>query len=285
MAYETESGNFTKPDVSISAVAAPAFVEKAKVLAQGYVQNFQGISTIKFNKDGSVSAAVVAESGGYTFDSGDEITQGYTSCSAQKHLVISKPTVEAERFSNGQFSYADLGAKQGEALARSLDAVWIALFPSITNLVTATSTLTKDDLLDAQYTVHDATKLDDRLHVMIARKGRNEIRKELTSISASAFSSPNMLSLVDQPIQANGLVGEFSDMLVFNSSGFATTGGDNQQAVYHPQLAFGIGIDTQVYTRSSFVASGGMWTEVASWLFANVVLWNDSAACELRSDS
>ena len=40
-------------------MAAPAFVEKDKVLAQGYVQNFQGISTIRFNGMVALSAAVV----------------------------------------------------------------------------------------------------------------------------------------------------------------------------------------------------------------------------------
>lgn len=285
MAFETESGNVTKPDATISAIAAPAFVETSKALAHGLVLNYGGPSTIKFNKDGSFTAGTLAESTAYTFDSGDEFSQTSVSCTAQTYVHIFKPSIQSERFSDGQADLSKLGRLQGEAIARAFDATWIGLFPSITNLVTEVAGATKDGLLDAQYTVHNATMRDVRLHVVISRKARNELRKEITSITASAFGTDKMLDLIGGPIQANGLVGEFSDMLVFNTSGFTTTGGDNQQAVFDPTLAFGMGVDQTIYTRSVFKASEGLFTEVASWMFANAVLWNDSAACEYRSDS
>lgn len=286
MAYETEKGNVSKADAVISTIAAPAFVETSKALAHGTILNLpDDNSVLKFNKDGSFTAETVSESGAYTYDSGDEFSQTAVSCTAQKYVHIWKPTVEAERFSSDQIGLAKAGKLQGEALSRKFDGTWLALFPSITNLVTATTVLTKDDLLDAQYTVHSAMNMDRRLHAVINRKARNAIRKELTSISASAFANPQMLDLVNKPVMANGLVGEFCDILVFNTSGFTATGGDDQQAVFDPEYAFGFGVDTQIYTRSVFTAAGGLFTEFASWMFGNACLWNDSAACELRSDT
>lgn len=285
MAFETEMGNVTKPDVTISAIAAPAFVEAAKSLAQCYIYNLQNLSAVKFNKDGSFIAEQLTESTAYSYDSGDEFTQSAVSCTALTLGHIFKPSIQSERFSDGQASLEKLGRLQAEAIARKIDAIWIALFSSITNGVTATSTLTKDDLLTAQYTVHNAMNMDKRLQVMLHRKGRQEIRKELTSITASAFTNPAFLGLAGGPISPNGLVGEFADMLVFNTSGHPTTGGDNIQAVYDPEYAFGMAIDQTIYTRSVFKASEGFFTEAASWLFANACIWNDTAACKLRSDS
>lgn len=285
MAFETEHGNVTKPDATISAFAAEAFVEVAKAPAHCRVVQLANLSTVKFNKDGSFVAGTVTESGAYSYDAGDEFTQTSVPISALTFGHIYKPTIQAERFGDGQMDLQKLGRLQAEALARAIDAVWLTLFGSITNTITATSTLTKDNLIDSQYTVHNAMNRDNRLHVMLARKGRNEIRKEITSISADAFSQPGMTQLFDRSIQPNGLVGEFSDMLVFNTSGLPTTGGDNQQAVYDPQLAFGMVLDSQVYTRSVFVASGGFFTENGSWVFANVGIYNQEAACKLRSDS
>lgn len=285
MAFETEQGNVTKPDAAISAVASPAFVESAKALAHCYIQELPSLSTVKFNKDGSFTAEIVAESGAYTYDAGDEFLQTAVSCTAQKYLHITKPTVESERFDDGQFPSDKRARLQGEAIARKLDSTWVTLFSSITNGVTAATILTKDNLIDAQYTVHNAMNMDRKLHVMIGRKGRNEIRKELTNTTAAAFTLDMNLQLFSGSISPQGYVGDFSDMSVFNTSGLPTTGGDNVQAVYDPQYAFGMAIDQRIYTRSVFVASGGMWTEIASWLYANVCLWNDAAACKLRSDS
>lgn len=285
MSYETEAGNVTKPDAAISALAAPAFVESSKALAHGHIVQLPSIATVKFNKDGSFTAEIQTESGAYSFDSGDEFSQSAVSCTAQTYLHITKPTIQSERFSDGQFDDAKRARLQGEALARKFDATWLALFSSITNVVTATSILTKDNLIDAQYTVHNAMNMDKRLHVMLGRKGRNEVRKELTNTTATAFGLRENLDLAIGKIQPNGFVGEFADMLIFNTSGLPTTGGDNVQAVYDPEWAFGFAVDQTLRTRSQFVASGGMWTEIATWFFGNACLWNDAAACKLRSDS
>lgn len=286
MSYETEQGNVSKADAVISAIASPAFVESSKALAQGKVLEFPSNNAVlKFNKDGSFVAEITAESGTYSFDAGDEFSQTAVTCTAQKYTHIWKPTVEAERFSGDQIGLDKAGKLSGEALARKFDSTFIAQFPSITNLVTATADLTKDDLLDAQYTVHSAMNMDRRLHAMINRKARNAIRKELTSVTASAFSNLEMLSLVNQQIQPNGLVGEFADIMIFNTSGFTATGGDDQQCVYDPEYAFGIGVDSRVYSRSVFKASEGFFTEVATYMFMATCIWNNTAACELRSDT
>ena len=286
MAFETEQGNVTKVDAAISALAAPAFVESSKALAHCAVDTFaDNNATKRYSQEGKFEAGTLAESAAYTFDADDEYTETHTDVTAQTYAHIWKPTVQAERFSADRLAPGKMSALQGEALARAVDSTWLALFSGLSTVVTAASTLTKDDLLDAQYTVHSALKRDDRLHVVIDRKGRNEIRKELTSISADAFSRGENLRLVEGGIQPNGLVGEFVDMFVFNTSGLPTDTGDDVGAVFHPDYAWALPIDQTIRTRSVFKGSDGLVTEVASWLFANVIEWIDAAGVQLRSDT
>lgn len=288
MAFETEQGNVTRRDAAISALAAPAFVESAKALAHGHIENFPAdVNAIKFNKEGSFIAEIQsAEAGSYTFDEGDEYSEDSELCTAQTYVHIWKPTVQAERFTSGRLSDDRMAAKQGSALARKFDATWLALFTGFTNAVTCESVATKDKLLDAQYTVHNALNLDERLHVVLGRKARNELRKEITNITAPAFSNEFMLQLVSRRPSAAGYVGDFADMGVFNTSGIPTSGGDNVQLVFHPMWAFGIGLDANgVYSRGVFKASEGLYTELSSWMFGNVIEWHDAAGCKYLSDS
>lgn len=288
MAFETERGNVTRVDAEISAVAAPAFVEKSKALAHCAKDIFPANNDVKrFSKDGSFVAGTLAESSPYTFDSGDEFVESSVDVTAQTYVHIYKPTVQAERFASDRANPAKLGPKQGEALARALDATWLALISSFTSntAIDAGAAMTKDALLDAQVAVHSALNLDEQLHVIMSRAHRNEIRKELTNTTATAFSQSMMLQTVVQKISPQGFVGEFSDMLVFNTSGLPTSGGDTLGLTFHPLYAFCMAYDPTVYSRGQFQASGGLFTELASWMFANVAEFVDAAGVITKADT
>ncbi len=284
MAFETEQGNVTKTDASLSSLIAPAFVEKAKALGHCAIDYWAANnSTLRASQEGSFTGEIQSteSTGTYTFDSGDEYSETDTDLTAQTYWHIYKPTVQAERFSSKVLAKAP--ALQADALARKVDATWLALITGFTNTVEAAgASLSKDDLLDAQYTVHAALNSDDTLHIVTNRAMRTELRKEVTDTSASAFSKEVMLQMATRKVNPQGFYGEFCDMLMFNTSGLPQDSTDDIAACFHPSYAFFLGLDPTVYTRAQFVASNGLYTEVASWMFANVGEWIDDAGCQLR---
>ena len=290
MAYETELANYITIGNAVSALASPAFAEKTIMLNLCTVEQYpDNTNVIKAQKKGSLTAEDVTESTAYSLSASSELTDSSVSCTAVKGVVASQISVEALRFANPASRIARIGEEQGAALGRLFDTAAVALFSSVATGVTATNTLTKDNLLDGQYNVFAAMKGavgDGKLAAVLHYKGANEIRKELTSISASAFANGAMLSLIKGAPKAHGLVEEFAGMEVYHTSGLPTSGGDNIQLVFHPQFAFfdGLGgaIETEVLWKG---ATGGSLWEISSHMFYKVVEWNDTAACKVLSDS
>lgn len=289
MANETELSNFVTVGNAISALVSPAFVKASIGLNLVHAEDFPSdTNTIKFRKSGSLVAETLAESTAYTKSSNSELTDSSVSCTAEKGVIATEITVEALRFGTAAANFERLANEHGLALARLFDSSLLTLFSSVSGAVTATTTLTKDNLLDAAYTVRSAMKGahgGGRLAGVFDYKGVNEIRKELTSISASAFSNLSMLSLVSTP-QANGLAGEFAGIEIYETDGLPTDSGDDVACVFHPMFAFAAGLGGEFQTMVNFKdASGGYLYEVSSYFFYKVIEWNDTAACRVKSDT
>lgn len=288
MDYTTEAGNVTKVDASISAKAAPAFVEKAMALAHGTVDYFSdNNSTLRFSQEGDFTAEIVAESSAYTLDAGDEYVETDTDVTAQTYVHIYAPTVQAERFSKDRINPSKLGPKQAGALARKLDETWANLFTGFTGntAIDMGSVATLDGILDGQVAVHKATKQDTRLHYVFSRDQRTDILKEVKDANAAAFGSEIFLQGLWRKPEPNGLVGEYRDVLFFNKSGLPTSGGDTIGLLFDPEYAFAFGIDPTIYTRSVFKGSTALATEIASWMFANVAEWIDTCGVQMKVDT
>lgn len=286
MANETELSNFIIKANEISAAIAPAFVDASVCMNLVHAETCSPDSNvIKFRKSGSLTAATLAESTAYTYSASSELTDTSITATAVKAAVVSKLTVEAQRFGTSLASLDRLAAEQGRALARLFDDTVIALFTGFSQLVTATSTLTVDNLLDAQYTIFSGGTPPGRLCFVGHYKGVNELGKVALNTNASAFTNPNFLDLIGQP-KANNFKGSIADIDVYQTSGHATTGGDNRQAMFHPDLAFCCALGGAFQTAiSPLLISTGFWTEVGSYFFFDVKEWNDLAGVEVRSDS
>lgn len=286
MANETEISNFIIRANEISAAISPAFVDASVCMNLVHAETCSDSSNvIKFRKAGSLTAATLAESTAYTFSASSELTDSSITATAAKAAIVSKLTVEAMRFGTPRAKIATLAEEQGRALARLFDDTVIALFTGFSQLVTATSTLTVDNLLDAQYTIFSGGVPPGRLAFVGHYKGVNELGKVALNTNAAAFTNPNFLQLIGQP-QANNFKGQIADIDVYQTSGHATTGGDNRQAMFHPLYAFccalGGAFESEV---SPLLLSTGFWKEVASWMYFDVKEWNDLAGVEVRSDS
>jgi hypothetical protein len=291
MAYETERGNFIGIGNAVHSVLSPAFTNTTLMLNLAtLVEQPVNAITKKLPIAGVLVAEDKSESASVTFDGDNELTDTAVTLTWGKGVAVSKNTVEAQEFtaSPSDSSIARHLAEQGAALATLIDVSALGLFSSVTNSVTASTTLTKNNLLDAEYTVRAAMKgaaNGQKLAGVFDYKGINEIKKEITSITASAFSNDSLLSLIAGVPQANGLVGNFSGIELYHTSGLPTSGGDDVANVFHPRWGLAIGTGRQFYTNVTFVGSGGFWDEISTYYFYEVALYRDTANCKVLSDT
>jgi len=291
MAFESELGNFITIGNAVSAEASAALVNAAQGLALVHAEAFpDNTNVIKFRKSGSLVAEAIAESAAYTYSANSELTDASISCTGTKKMVSSRVSVEALRFGSPGSDLQRIGQEQGNALARLFDADLKALFASVSGGVTAASTLVKDNLLDAQYTVFAGIKgaFSGRLVGMVDYKGAGEIRKELTSITATAFGNLAMLGVIGVPKGPAGFIGEFAGIELYQTDGLPSSGGDDVALVWDPRIAFCAGINgiqglaTTVLEPS--VLTNMCW-EFTTHTFWNVAEWNDAAGCKVLSDT
>lgn len=283
MANETELSNISHITDVLSDVMSPAFQDAAVTPALIYAENCPTDTNVKkFTKEGALTAEALSESSAYTFSSSSEYTETAVSATATKGVVVSKLTVEAQRFSSIDMNR--IGTAQAKAIARLFDDDVLALFSSLSNQVTATSTLTVPDMFDAQYTIFNAKTPPGQLVALLEYKGANEIKKDIVTSAAPVFSNNIMLDIFDGPPQANGYVGSLPGIDIFQTSGQPTSGGDDVAAVWHPEWCFAAIVDSAIGVRPQW-NSTGFWDELSSWLFYDIVEWNDGAGCGLLSDT
>lgn len=291
MANETELGNFIIVGNALSAVMGKAFVNGAQGLPLVHAEPFpDNTNVIKATIAGTLTAETVAESTDYTYSSSSELTDTSVSCTAKKTVLGTKITVEAARFAGAASRLDRIANEHGNAHARLFDADLKALFSSIATGVTATTVLTKDNIIDARYNVVAAMKgaFSGRLVGMFDYKGVSEIQKELSSISATAFGNMEMLGVLGMPNPANGYAGNVIGVDIYQTDGLPTSGGDDVACVWDPSACWFAGVDGREGLNNSLkdpAAINGLSTEILTWTFFKIVEWRDTAGCRVLSDT
>jgi len=278
---------------AISAAMSPAFKEGTFGMNVVYSETCSTDSNvIKFRKSGSLVAEAVSEGQVYTpSDANSDINDTSVTATATKVVVGSPISVEAIRFGAGAASTARVAGEQGRALARKFDDDLLALFDSITNTSVATSTMDTDTLITGRYKVHNALTPPGPLVAVMDFKQVLELQKLVANSGSAIWSNKSDLPLLSGTPAANGYVGTYLGVDVYQTTGLSTTGGDIQGAIFNPMYAFaaalGGGFESFIYFTGNGVASQvpGFSYVVDSWAFWNIVVWNNTAACELRSDS
>lgn len=289
MPFETELGNFVIPTDAISAGIAPNFVAASVGLGLVYSEPLpENTNVLKFRKAGKVTAAALAESTAQTYSADHELTDSSVSATATKKAIGTKHSVESLRFGTVEALPARAESEHGMALARLFDSELKTLFSSLSQTVTATSVLTKDDLLDARYQVVAGAKgaSTGRLVSMVDYKGANELTKELTDTAGAAFVSQVNLGSIGVP-QANGYAGQLMGVEIYQTDGLPTDSGDDVGAVWDAGLCFAAAIDGGGFetTVDIATASNGFLVELSSYGFWHIVEWNDAAGCALKSNT
>lgn len=288
MTFETELANIGHPTDVISEGISDALVQAVVVTPLVYAEELPAETNVKlFRKDGSLVADKQAESAAISFSADEELTQTEVTVTATKTAVATKLTVEAQDFS--RMTADEIAQKQGQAIARDWDDNALALISSLsTNSVTAASICTMEDLLKAAYKVRSGTAgvSRGRLAAVLDYKAVFELQKELVTSGAGSFSNDALLALLmGGELPANGYRGTVANIDVFECNGFPTSGGDNVQAVFDPMLAFCGMYSSSMTTKFIEVGSGGGWTEIWTYAYDDVAIYNDAAASQLLSDS
>lgn len=277
----------------ISAMMSPALVNSAIGFYLVYSEQCPTNSNVvKFRKSGSLIAEAVAEGAVYTpSDANSDMNNTSVTVTASKVAIASPITVEAIRFGAGAGDLPRIAEEQGRAIARKFDSDLFALFDSVTNVSTATTTLDTDTLLTGQYKVYDSKVPPGPLVAVLDYKGVSELRKLVANSGAAQWSNPTQIGILNGVPQANNFVGNFLGIDVYQTSGLSTTGGDDQGLIFDPRYAFAAGLGGSIQTSVDWspmgVASqvaGFSWI-VNSYIFYGVALYNDGAACEIRSDT
>lgn len=278
---------------AISAMISPAFKQAAICLNLVHAETCpDNTNVIKFRKSGSLVAEAVAEGAVYLpTDANSDINDTSVTATATKVMVSSPISREAQRFGAGAAAFPRVAAEQGRALGRKFDADFLALISSLTNNVTASTTLDTDSLLTAQYNIYNSLTPPGPLVALLHFKGVLELQKLVVNAGAAVWTNAYSLPLVSGVPAANNFKGNFLGIDVYQTTGFGTTGGDNIQVVFNPEYAFcaalGGNVQTEIYYTGNGVASQvpGVSDVVQSYMYYDVKIYNDTAACKLRSDS
>lgn len=289
MAYETELANMVKQTDVVAAMAAKAIatVDSVWPLIRG--QAFpENTNVIKFTKLGKIEAAAGTESTALTYGSSHELTDSSISVTGTRKETAVKLTLEQLEFGG---AYAGLERAVGE-IARAFNRLAASelktLFSSVSGSITATNVLTKDNLLDARYTVRSTVKGASESLKLVGWfdfKGVNEISKELTDTDASAFVQQVNLGMLGSaaPGQAKG---ELFDTLIYETDGLPTSASDDVSLVWDPSLAFCSGVRAKSYELViTPPKSQEPWFEVYAYTFWDIKEWHDGAAVRVLSDT
>lgn len=285
MTNHTELSNIAIPTDVVSDAISAALVQSVVAWPRIYSEDLPvGTNVKKFRRDGSLTAEEIAESASYTFSASSELTQTSVGSTATKFGCVSKLSVEAQQFAG--VTPAQIYQKQGEAIARDLDDEILALTSGVSTVVTASNVLTIDNIMTAVYNVQNGTQgvSSGVLDGLFDYKGIMEVRKELLNAGAAVFSQPQQTSLLAGTAQNTGYVGSLPGVNLYQTNGLPITGGDDIAVVFDPALAFA-SVYGGMQSKASWKGSEGFFDELATYVFFDVVEWNDAAACAVRSDT
>lgn len=285
----TEVSNAITLGNLISAVGSPAFVKKTVMMNLMYAENLpQNTNVVKFRKLGSLTATnPQAESTALAIGSGGELTDSSITATAAKCAVVSGLSVEAETFTNIDLSR--LAQEQFASIARSVDNDALAMAAGLSNTVTATSTLTVDDLMLAQYTIYNGNcpNPEVALAAVLGPKAVYSVKKDIIQSGAAAWANPAMLSAFNgSGVQANGFIGSIPGVCdIYQTTGFGTSGGDDQQMLIHPMWCLAGIFAASPLSLVVNQVSAGFYKEIGSYFLYDIVEWNDAAGVLVSSDT
>lgn len=273
---------------ALSARAAPEFAKNVVFMPLIYMEDLpegQATATKGFRRDGSLTASAVINEA-HAAALGTVRSDTLVDATAAKAVRVDGISVENEKFGiAGMSSYVQ---SQARALGRAVDDQGLALFTSVTNIVDAAGALTIEHLDEAQMNILASAVPDSNktLKFLGSTRAFRNVKTDVRSSGGAAFANERFLSIFNGPPQENGYVGSLPGYDLYHvPSGLTAVGPQSSQCMFHPDYAFAGMIDRSVNVWMNQKGSEGVYTEILSYLFWSMVLWNDAAACEVLSNS
>lgn len=283
----TEFSNSVTIGNALSKVASPALVKSTCMMNLIYTENLPvGTMTVKFVKNGSLTAATLAESTALAPDANGELTDSSVSATIAKCAVVSGVSVEGESF--GNITLDRVGDEQGAAIGRFVDNDGLSLFSGLSTAVTSLTVLTLDDIMLGQFNIYNSNcpNQEVQLQCVLHPKAHYNIKKELIQSGATAWQNPAFVELLQSKPQRNCYVGSLPGIADFYATtGQGTSGGDTIDAIFHPMWCFAGAFAPAPVTWVRAKGAEGFYTEVASYYFYDVLEWNDACGVGLNSDT
>lgn len=291
MSYENELGNVVNVTDIVSSIMSPAFLNNAIGLALVHAEPFpDNTNVIKALKSGYTTAMAVSEGSNFTYGSTTELTDSSVTITGTKKVASSMITVDSLRFGGPPAQIERFLREQGAALGKLFDTELKALFASVTNTSTASSTLTATEILTGRYYVRSAMKgaHSGRLVCMLDYKGVKELDLVLSAITGTPYANQIPLGVLGTArVNPAHYRGNLYGIDIYETDGLPTHSSDDQGCMWDPEVAFFAGVDgaSGFKTENRFTGSQGLWYELVSWAFWNVGIWNNTAACCIESDT
>jgi hypothetical protein len=273
---------------TLSDVMSPEFKRKNIGMALMHIEDLpigQATNVKGFRRRGAITTtAIIAEA---TAQGLQANFRQDTAVNATAAKVVRVDGISIENQTFGQVDLNSYAESQAFAISRAVDSTKFGLYSSITNQVNANGVLTLDHLDEAQLNIFqsEVPMSDMPLAVVLGGRGYRDIKKDLRDSGGAAYSNERFLSIFNGPPQVNGYVGSLPGFELFAvPEGLSEASGQNIQAVFHPRWAFAGMFDSSVNVWMIQKGSEGLYTELLSYYFYAIVLWNDGAACELLSE-
>lgn len=216
-----------------SAAIMPALVSKHNLGANPKTRT----KLISFS--GSVTASVIAEA---TPAAAQKVTDTQSPFTIQKAVVVTAPTIEAEKFGNGA-DPARHAMLHGQACAKKYDIDAMAKFSGFSQSVDCGDAATVAGLLEAAYVVGLADVPVDVVVAVIAKKQAFQISSDIRSNTGAFYGNPNFNPNGAEAGREKrpGFIARLFDIDVYSSNNVpvdaSATPDDNVGGVFNPQFA------------------------------------------------
>lgn len=293
VAYVTEKGNVNTLAYILGKQIAPSFQKGTVMMNLMYSENVpEGTNVVRMEKSGALVAEGHTEATAISLSANGELTDTYVDCTAVAIAVVSARSLHAKRFGGQRTSLPRFLDEQGKAIARYVDNDALSLATGLTgNVVTCTAGATFDDLYLGQYAIFNSNCPDQNVPLAFvgAPKAFQKLKTIASNNGAAAFGNDAMLGIFKdtggKPLP-NGYVGEIAPGIQgWQTTGFQTTGGDDQQLLIHPMWALCGIFDSSIIVKNVEKITEGFYDEVGSAYFYDVAEYHDAAGCQFKSDT
>lgn len=292
VSYVTEKANVNTLSYVFGRIMAPSFQKVNVMLNLVHLENVPAeTNVVRLEKSGYLVASAHTEATAFALAADGELTDTYATATAAAIGVVSARSLHLKRFGGAKAALPRFLDEQAKAIAHYVDDDAIGLFASTSSTVTSTTVTTFDDLYLGQYNIFagDCPDQNVPLCYVAGPKSFYNLKVNASKTGAAAFANDAMLGIFKdtggKPLP-NGYVGEICPGIQgWQTTGFGTSSADDCYGLFHPMWGFAAIVDDNIIVKQAEKIVEGVYDEVASFLFYDVLEYHAAACCLVKSDT